>query len=183
MITREDILRELELMPLWYLRNPMPNLLELPVIDLPVEPRHTPVPESKASPIINVPMWQFLRSEDDDYLFALNASVGPDEALLLRNMFMAMGVKVTTAPIKSLEESRDFHPKLVVAFGESSAQYLLQTSQSLTDLRRMVHSCAGMLLVVTYDLTHLLQHWQDKAKAWEDLCLARQTLQGLKLKS
>jgi DNA polymerase len=179
MITREDILRELELMPLWTLRNPLPTLLELPVSDLPAELVHTPVAESLALPTTDVPVWQYLRSEDDDYLFALTESVGADEALLLSNIFMAMGIKVTASPIKSLGEARDFYPKLVVALGESCAQYLLQSNQSLADLRGIVHASAGMPLVATYDLTHLLQHWQDKAKAWEDLCLAKQTLQNM----
>ena len=179
MITREAILRELELMPLWTLRNPVPTLLELPVSDLPVELARTPTAELIALPTKDVPVWQYLRSEDDDYLFALTAGVGADEALLLRNIFMAMGIKVTAAPIKSLEEARDFHPKLVVALGESIAQHLLQSSQPLTDLRGIIHASAGMALVATYDLTHLLQNWQDKAKVWDDLCLARQTLQSL----
>jgi DNA polymerase len=179
MITREDILRELELIPLWSLRNPVPTLLELPVSDLPVELVRTPNAESIALPTIDIPVWQYLRSEDGDYLFALTERVGADEAQLLHNIFMAIGIKVTTAPIKSLEEARGFHPKIVVALGESSAQYLLQTSGSLADLRGVVHDSAGMSLVATYDLTHLLQHWQDKAKAWEDLCLARRTVQSM----
>lgn len=179
MTTREDVLRELELMPLWSLRNPLPTLLELPVSDSPVELAHTPVAESIALPTVDGPVWQYLRSEDDDYLFALAESLGADEALLLRNIFMAMGIKVTAAPIKSLEEARDFHPKIVVALGESIAQHLLQTSRSLADLRGVVHASAGISLIATYDLSHLLQHWQDKAKAWEDLCLARQSLQNI----
>lgn len=177
MTTREDILRELELIPLWSLRNPVPTLLERPVRNLPVEPVHTPAAESIALPTVDGPVWQYLRSNDDEYLFALTESVGADEALLLRNIFMAMGIKVTAAPIKSFEEARNFHPKIVVALGERSAQYLLQTSQSLANLRGIVHARDGISLVATYDLTHLLQHWQDKAQAWEDLCLARQTLQ------
>lgn len=179
MTTREDVLRELELMPLWSLRNPLPTLLELPVSDSPVELAHTPVAESIALPTVDGPVWQYLRSEDDDYLFALAESLGADEALLLRNIFMAMGIKVTAAPIKSLEEARGFHPKIVVALGESIAQHLLQTSRSLADLRGVVHASAGISLIATYDLSHLLQHWQDKAKAWEDLCLARQSLQNI----
>lgn len=179
MTTREEVLRELELMPLWSLRNPLPTLLELPVSDSPVELAHTPVAESIALPTVDGPVWQYLRSEDDDYLFALAESLGADEALLLRNIFMAMGIKVTAAPIKSLEEARDFHPKIVVALGESIAQHLLQTGLSLADLRGVVHASAGISLIATYDLTHLLQHWQDKAKAWEDLCLARQSLQNI----
>ena len=179
MTTREDILRELELMPLWSLRNPLPTLLELPVSDLPIELANTPVAESIALPAVDDPVWQYLRSEDDDYLFALAESLGADEALLLRNMFMAMGIKVTAAPIKSLEEARNFHSKIVVALGESIAQHLLQTSRSLDDLRGVVHASAGISLIATYDLSHLLQHWQDKAKAWEDLCLVRQSLQNI----
>jgi len=32
-------------------------------------------------------------------------------------------------------------------------------------------------LVVSYSPSHLLHHTQDKAKAWADLCLARNTIE------
>lgn len=182
MTIREDILRELELMPLWALRNPLPTLLELPVSALPVELVYADSTKSIGLVDVEEATWQYLRSEDDDYLFVLTKNLGVDEAFLLRNIFMAMGVKVTLAPIKTLADTLESKPRVIVALGESAAQYLLQTSQSLTDLRGIVHPSAGALLIATYDLTHLLQNWQDKPKAWDDLCLARQALQSLKLR-
>jgi DNA polymerase len=42
-----------------------------------------------------------------------------------------------------------------------------------------VHRYQGVPLVVTYHPAYLLRNLPDKAKAWEDLCLARATLRRL----
>jgi DNA polymerase len=43
-----------------------------------------------------------------------------------------------------------------------------------------VHRYRGVPLVVTYHPAYLLRTLHDKAKAWEDLVLARRTLAALK---
>jgi DNA polymerase len=42
-----------------------------------------------------------------------------------------------------------------------------------------VHDCQGIPLIVTYHPAYLLRTLPDKAKAWEDLCFAVTTMQGL----
>jgi DNA polymerase len=42
-----------------------------------------------------------------------------------------------------------------------------------------VHRYQGVPLIVTYHPAYLLRNLPDKAKAWEDLCLARATLRRL----
>ena len=71
-------------------------------------------------------------------------------------------------------------PKLIVAFGEKVAQNLLGSNELLDTLRGTVHKYQGVSLVASYAPSHLLQHTQDKAKAWADLCLARSTIEQLK---
>ena len=44
-------------------------------------------------------------------------------------------------------------------------------------LRGQVHLLHGVKTVVTYDAAVLLRSPQDKAKAWEDLCLAMEVSQ------
>jgi DNA polymerase len=44
---------------------------------------------------------------------------------------------------------------------------------SIASLRGKVHDCDGRPLVVTYHPAYLLRNLPDKAKAWEDLCFAR----------
>ncbi len=64
-------------------------------------------------------------------------------------------------------------PKLIVALGRSAATLLLGTEASIASLRGRVHRYRGLPLIVTYHPAYLLRTPQDKAKAWEDLLLAK----------
>ncbi len=70
-------------------------------------------------------------------------------------------------------------PKLIVAMGRFAAQTLLATDASIASLRGRVHQYAGVPLIVTYHPAYLLRNLPDKAKAWEDLLFARNTIAGL----
>jgi uracil-DNA glycosylase len=67
-------------------------------------------------------------------------------------------------------------PKLIVALGKSAAGLLLGTDATIASLRGRVHDYRGVPLVVTYHPAYLLRTLPDKAKAWEDLVLARATV-------
>jgi DNA polymerase len=67
-------------------------------------------------------------------------------------------------------------PRLIVALGRSAASLLLGTDASIASLRGRVHRYRGIPLVVTYHPAYLLRNLHDKAKAWEDLLLARATI-------
>lgn len=67
-------------------------------------------------------------------------------------------------------------PKLVVALGRSAASLLLRTDAPVASLRGRVHRYENVPLVVTYHPAYLLRTLNDKAKAWEDLLLAKRTL-------
>ena len=71
-------------------------------------------------------------------------------------------------------------PRLIVALGKTAASNLLRTDASIGSLRGRLHAFRGMPLLVTYHPAYLLRNLPDKAKAWEDLCLARDTMQRLK---
>ncbi|WP_322029818.1 uracil-DNA glycosylase [Paraburkholderia sp. J76] len=66
-------------------------------------------------------------------------------------------------------------PKIIVALGRFAAQSLLKTDGSIASLRGRVHEYEGVPVIVTYHPAYLLRSLQDKAKAWADLCLARDT--------
>ncbi len=70
-------------------------------------------------------------------------------------------------------------PKLIVALGRYAAQSLLETDEAIGRLRGRVHRFQAVPLVVTYHPAYLLRNLPDKARAWEDLCLARRTMQSL----
>lgn len=67
-------------------------------------------------------------------------------------------------------------PKVIVALGKSAATTLLDVDATIASLRGRVHRYRGVPLVVTYHPAYLLRSLPDKAKAWEDLLLARRTL-------
>lgn len=69
-------------------------------------------------------------------------------------------------------------PRLIIAMGRVAAQAVLGTAEPTARLRGRVHRFEGVPVVVTYAPAHLLRHPQDKAAAWEDLCLALEVAQG-----
>ena len=72
-------------------------------------------------------------------------------------------------------------PKLIVALGKSAATTLLNVDATIASLRGRVHRYQGVPLIVTYHPAYLLRNLPDKAKAWEDLCLARATMRRLQV--
>jgi DNA polymerase len=70
-------------------------------------------------------------------------------------------------------------PKLILALGRFAAQTLLNTEETIGRLRGKVHQHQGVPLIVTYHPAYLLRTPTDKAKAWEDLCLARERMREL----
>lgn len=70
-------------------------------------------------------------------------------------------------------------PKLIVALGKFAAQSLLDSNNSIASMRGKLHDYNGIPVVVTYHPAYLLRNMSDKAKAWEDLCFAVRTMQGL----
>ncbi len=70
-------------------------------------------------------------------------------------------------------------PKLIIALGRFAAHTLLATDASISSLRGQVHQYHDIPLIVTYHPAYLLRNLPDKARAWEDLCLAVATMQGL----
>lgn len=70
-------------------------------------------------------------------------------------------------------------PKIILALGRFAAQSLLNTKSTIASLRGQVHHFQGAPLIVSYHPAYLLRTLTDKAKAWEDLCLARKTFSSL----
>ncbi|MBV8272781.1 MAG: uracil-DNA glycosylase [Cupriavidus sp.] len=67
-------------------------------------------------------------------------------------------------------------PKVIVVLGRFAAQSLLRSTTPIGKLRGTVHTYEGIPVVVTYHPAYLLRTLTDKARAWEDLCLAREVL-------
>jgi uracil-DNA glycosylase len=76
-------------------------------------------------------------------------------------------------------------PKIILAMGRFAVQSLLRSADPIGKLRGRVHHYQGVPLIVTYHPAYLLRNLEEKARAWDDLCLAAQTYseQGVVLTS
>lgn len=74
-------------------------------------------------------------------------------------------------------------PKIILALGHFAAQSLLQENhpellrEPLGRLRGTLYRYQGIALLVTYPPSYLLRSPLQKARAWEDLCLAKTLVQ------
>jgi DNA polymerase len=187
-MTQEDVLRELELLPIWHLRAGLTPLAPeaqaasaAPVSPVPVMPA-----AHVAAPVLPEPVaalaWTQVASTDGLWLFvSRTAGLSADEWQLLQNMAKAMRISLRspqamTDPGHALSASS---AKMLIAFGEAAVQQLLASQASLPTLRGQLHACHGRTLVATHALDHLLQQPLDKAQTWQDLRLAMQALADL----
>jgi DNA polymerase len=69
-------------------------------------------------------------------------------------------------------------PRIILAMGKFAVQALLRSDEPIGKLRGRLHRYQGVPLVVTYHPAYLLRSLQEKAKAWEDLCLAAAEAEG-----
>lgn len=70
-------------------------------------------------------------------------------------------------------------PRIILAMGRFAVQSLLRSHEPIGKLRGRVHHYQGVPLIVTYHPAYLLRNLDDKAKAWDDLCLAVHTLRSV----
>ena len=70
-------------------------------------------------------------------------------------------------------------PKLIIALGKTAAISLLGRDDTLANLRGSPHDYHGIPLIVTYHPAYLLRSPMEKAKAWEDFCLAIKTMDSI----
>ncbi len=194
-MTQEDVLRELELLPMWHLRAsfapPAPEVhaaSPVPVSPVPVMPAAHVAAPVLPEPVVLEPVaamalaWTQVASTDGVWLFvSLTASLSADEWQLLQNMAKAMRISLNAAqPMTDPGHALSTSPaKMLIAFGAAAAQQLLASQASLPTLRGQLHACHGRTLVATHALDHLLQQPLDKAQTWHDLRLAMQALADL----
>ena len=62
--------------------------------------------------------------------------------------------------------------------GRFAVHSLLRSTEPIGRLRGRVHHYQGVPLIVTYHPAYLLRNPEDKARAWDDLCLAVETAQA-----
>jgi uracil-DNA glycosylase family 4 len=67
-------------------------------------------------------------------------------------------------------------PRIILAMGRFAVQSLLGSNDPIGKLRGRVHRHGEIPVVVTYHPAYLLRNPADKARAWDDLCLALDAL-------
>ena len=67
-------------------------------------------------------------------------------------------------------------PRVILALGRVAAQALLGRAEPIGRLRGQVHRYAGVPVVATHHPLFLLRQPEAKAEAWDDLCLALETV-------
>ncbi len=77
--------------------------------------------------------------------------------------------------IRQLELVR---PRIILAMGRFAVQSLLRSAEPIGKLRGKVHQFQGVPLIVTYHPAYLLRSLEEKARAWDDLCLAVETVKA-----
>lgn len=160
-LTREDVLRELELLPVWQLRAPA------------LEPAPVAPDAPTLTPPINLRM---ILSDDAHYLFLLAPLQSSEEETLLQNMLKAMYAKPRVdISLRGIADLSTHQAKIIIAMGEIAAQAIgLQANSHAASSQ--VHQTAFGAAIVTFSPAHLLQNGADKARAWQDLCLAKSTI-------
>ncbi len=165
-MTREDVMRELELLPVWKLRAP----LQVQPIAETEQPSLAEIPKQRVADNDAV----IIVSEDKKWAFVLPNLLTGESANLFNNILRALKIK-SSQIIHSQQLKQDIESSgatIIIAMGEIAAQKLLTSAQSIADLRGKVHLINAVQVVVTYHPDALLQHLPYKAQAWDDLCLA-----------
>ena len=170
MMTREDVLRELELLPVWQLRAPVASLVKVPqkVAEAKTQAKKDEIAETPQTVTTETSHF-VLVSDDKNWAFVLPQALTGAADALFNNILLALQISKThTETLSSLA-----NVKVIVALGEVVAQQLLHSSDTLEKLRGKTHIFESTALIATYHPNDLLQHLALKAKMWDDLCIAK----------
>lgn len=188
-MSREDMLRELELLPVWQLRQPLPP--QAAIVDTSYTEQKRSEVETVLEPVLENIQPQPIRlllSEDSTYAFLMQTGVTAGDAqaveILFTNMIRAMQVSCRMDVTDTADNVFAVHtPKLIISMGAEPANLLLGETRSLAEWRNIQQENQPFYktipLMVTYHPAHLLKNTADKAHAWRDLCAAMKLLQRL----
>ncbi len=218
-LTRDDMLRELELLPVWrakYIEPPaeavaLPvNVVEATSVIMPqetvaieareievlatenvAETSHVSTAKTIGDSCVVCPLMSLANTAEATpacllIAYSPNAATitaaelfAGEQGELLNNMLAAIKLKLSTETFMPLNQSPFEQTKVMLVLGGLAAQSLLASDAAIDDLRARLHEVQGHSLIVTYPPSHLLQHPIDKAKAWQDLLLAKKAMADL----
>ena len=180
MMTREDMLRELELLPVWQLRAAVqtkPQHAEIAPAQMIAEASSVQTELSYSLIVSSDKKWAFIMPASPD-LSTSQACTGIIESsgMLFSNILQALKIEKTNKT--TLTNLADIEARVIIAMGETVAQALFNSTQSIETLRGKVHTFENIPLIVTYHPHDILLNLANKAKTWDDLCMAMKMLQA-----
>ena len=115
-----------------------------------------------------------------------DAAVPPEQRVYIANTLKCRPPRNRNPTPEELTQCEPFlvrqiellQPRIILAMGRFAVHSLLRSTEPIGRLRGRVHRYQGVPLVVTYHPAYLLRNLLDKAKAWEDLCLAASVAEG-----
>lgn len=164
--TREDVLRELELLPVWKLRAPLTPQIETTAATPEIKTENVAVAAAPNTYCCTI-------SEDKKWAFIWPASLilSASQSTLFNNILVAL--KITKSTQMQINNIENIKASVIVLMGEVAAQQILGMAESIETLREKTHSIGELPTVVTYHPSDILQNLQLKPKTWQDLCLAK----------
>jgi uracil-DNA glycosylase len=189
-MTREDILRELELLPVWRLKNP-PSAHEVKLENIQVGTETvTPVdpPVASAAPVIaktgtHAPVEQISKVEKPkvekivkQWAFVCSFSISQAQAcsILLNNIIKATHLAAADyVLLKDIQTIAHYQVCDILLFGlEAANAYLNVNEVDLAKLRGQYHVVGDVRCWVTYHPEQMLQDPLLKRDVWRDICTA-----------
>jgi len=183
-LTREDMLRELELLPVWKL-NPH---VALPVNHQPQQPSQPePLQAIESSVAIEIPTEETLQVPAPEEVLAmpkLNVAwllfcpkmpnQQDDCSVLLGNIIKAMQLLQTEyVLVDNAQDLTQYQAQKSLLFGLEAANALFASQhQDIEQVRGQAHAYQAGFSWVTYHPMQLLQAPSLKRQAWQDICAA-----------
>jgi hypothetical protein len=167
--TREDVLRELELFPVWKLRAPLNTEVQPQVkaaVKTTVAAEVLPVAAEASAYVCNV-------SDDKKWAFIWPASLilSASQSTLFSNILIAL--KITKSTQIQVSHVEQIKASVIIVMGDVAAQQVLGTTEPIETLRGSIHMLNDTPTIMTYHPSDILQNLQLKPKTWQDLCLAK----------
>lgn len=195
-LTREDMLRELEVLPVWRLRSPLAEtllqprgpetapIIETQVVAMPV----VEVSAVSAEVVAEAPAIQ----EDAPVLFEINVpDIAPEPLVqspwllycpqagdapsqqLLQNIVRALRLPAEEVVLHQQDVSLgQVKTRFCVLFGLDAAnQFLNADYRELVSVRGQLHTLGNMSYVITHHPSAMLKNPLLKKEVWQDLCL------------
>lgn len=175
--TREDVLRELELLPVWKLRAPLTTEVQPKVKTIVNTENQAEIKVEVTKEILPVAAeasaYDCIVSDDKKWAFIWPASLilSNSQSSLFKNILVAL--KITKSTQMRVSKVEEIQTSVIVIMGEEAAQKVLGTVESIETLRGITHLLNATPAIVTYHPSDMLQNLQLKPKTWEDLCLAK----------